>query len=168
METKIMKIQNMKVQKNQKGFTLIELMIVVAIIGILASIAIPAYQDYMTRAKWSKSISEVAAVKLAIGECINDKSGLITSCDTDGELNDYGITAMPDGGDAVGVTLKGTTAAIEIDGRNGDLGGCVFQFIPTINAGKGTITWQPTATAFAAPATSNADCQKYVKGSAAS
>jgi len=163
-----MKIQNMKVQKNQKGFTLIELMIVVAIIGILASIAIPAYQDYMTRAKWSKSISEVAAVKLAIGECVNDQSGLLTNCDTDGKLNPYGITDMPDGGDAVGVDLIGTIAAIEIDGRNGDLGGCVFRFIPTVNDGQGTITWQATATAFAAPAESNADCVKYVKDATSS
>ena len=164
---------NIMNKSNQQGFTLIELMIVVAIIGILASIAIPAYQDYMTRAKWSKSISEVAAVKLAIGECLNDNSGLLGSCDTvgvGGELEPYGISAMPAGGDAVanGVTLVVNTAAISIDGRNGALGGCLFQFIPTVNAGQGTITWQPTATAFAAPAASTADCVKYVKDSTSS
>eukprot|EP00494_Astrolonche_serrata_P021532 UN21777 len=44
-------------QQNQKGFTLIELMIAVAIIGILAAVALPAYQDYTTRAKMSEVIT---------------------------------------------------------------------------------------------------------------
>lgn len=52
----------------QKGFTLIELMIVVAIIGILAAIAMPAYQEYAVRAKVSEALSLVAATKLAVAE----------------------------------------------------------------------------------------------------
>lgn len=52
----------------QKGFTLIELMIVVAIIGILAAIALPAYQDYTTRAKITEAIGFAAAAKTAVSE----------------------------------------------------------------------------------------------------
>src|SRR5579864_8983322 len=54
--------------KMQKGFTLIELMIVVAIIGILAAIAIPAYQDYTVRAKVTEGLSVASSAKVAISE----------------------------------------------------------------------------------------------------
>ena len=55
-------------QRKQQGFTLIELMIVVAIVGILAAIAVPAYQDYMTRAKVSEGISAVDQIRTAVAD----------------------------------------------------------------------------------------------------
>lgn len=149
----------MKNMKNQKGFTLIELMIVVAIIGILAAIAIPAYQDYVTRAKWGDELSSVAGVKLAIGECITDNGGLVGSCDTigaAGKLAPYGITAAPTSKYGATITLTGTTAAINIAGGT-QHGSCTFALTPTVNAAAGQVSWVPKSTAA---------CLKYVKGSA--
>ena len=63
----------------QKGFTLIELMIVVAIIGILAAIAVPAYQDYTRKAKYSEVIQGSQALKTAVEVCANDL-GVLAGC----------------------------------------------------------------------------------------
>ena len=71
---------NMK--RMQQGFTLIELMIVVAIIGILAAIAIPQYQDYTIRAKVASAITSLNNLKTAVALCSQENGGVLTSCDT--------------------------------------------------------------------------------------
>jgi type IV pilus assembly protein PilA len=69
-------------QQMQKGFTLIELMIVVAIIGILAAVAIPAYQDYTIKAKLSNAISGVNSLKTAIAVCGQEAGGVLDNCNS--------------------------------------------------------------------------------------
>jgi len=66
-------------KKQQSGFTLIELMIVVAIIGILAAIAIPQYADYTQRTKMAGAISGIATYKTAVGLCFQE-TGVLTNC----------------------------------------------------------------------------------------
>ena len=72
---------NNSMKRVQQGFTLIELMIVVAIIGILAAVAIPQYRDYTSKAKIGNALSSVDSLKTAVALCIQE-TGTKTGCTT--------------------------------------------------------------------------------------
>ena len=80
--------------KKQSGFTLIELMIVVAIIGILAAVALPAYQDYTKRARYAEIINMAGGVKVAVELCVQEAGGVLTNCGTGtGATSEQGVNS---------------------------------------------------------------------------
>jgi type IV pilus assembly protein PilA len=137
-------------KKIQQGFTLIELMIVVAIIGILAAIAIPSYQTYTKKAKFTEVVNATSPFKIAVEGCFQDKQD-ISSCGTAG-TNSIPSAAAASGFVASVATTAGTGVITATAQGTPFPAAETFILTPTATgaAGSQNLQWSRTGTCQAA------------------
>ncbi|MFM5656814.1 prepilin-type N-terminal cleavage/methylation domain-containing protein [Aeromonas veronii] len=128
--------------KKQSGFTLIELMIVVAIVAILAAVALPAYQNYTNKARFTEVVTAASGVRTQMDVCFQTNGNVLTACDTEAEVG-VSLSDAARGDNVASVTITATTAAIVATGSGSGISGATITLTPTSASGA-AVTWAQT------------------------
>lgn len=136
--------------RSAKGFNLIELMIVVAIIGILSSVAVPAYTDYTQRARASAALTSVTPWLTALNLCWQ-MEGELSACDFDTLVTLPVDPNFPKGISAVSAT--GNVLVVTLDARGINDQPLEVTYTPSAVTGRGFLEWNITCSDYSATAT---------------
>ena len=131
----------MQVQSRQKGFTLVELMIVIVIMGVLVTVALPAYSNYVSRTRATAAMAELSALRTAVSICQAER-GKLAGCDAGSNgVPNVSLTKNLTAVTVVSGVITATTAATKADGTA--LG---VILTPTYTAGTANLIWANTGT----------------------
>ncbi|MEY8714927.1 pilin [Francisella philomiragia] len=133
-------MKNLKT-KTQKGFSLVELMVVIAIIAILAAVAIPMYSNYTTRAKVGTEISKIGGLKAEVGELIANNNGTVTGSTSGSTFSNIPTGVSVNSNGAITVNVGSANSGSGVLGAN-----TTGSLTLTPDTANGSIEWDCSAT----------------------
>lgn len=150
-------------EKKQRGFTLLEFIIILAIFNSITLIIVPVYQNTMKHKAWAKTMVATTPLKQAIAKCLHDRKGDVSRCNdfSAEKLTQYGMAKIPN--DDLFVAAVSQNATIKIAGSS-DLGMCTAILTPSLNAAAKTIEWKCAMQKTEKNGDSLQKCRQYVYG----
>lgn len=150
-------------EKKQRGFTLLELMIVLVIANCLVFLFIPVYQESMKRKAWEVSLEAATPLKRAIGQCLLDSKGDVTSCNDFSaiKLAKYGVTNIPQNPAFIATLTNKATVIITGFSK---LGRCTATLTPSVRLLERTIEWKCVMQKQGKDGDSLPECRKHIDG----
>tara|TARA_R110002020_G_scaffold315972_1_gene531029 strand:+ start:924 stop:1337 length:414 start_codon:yes stop_codon:yes gene_type:complete len=131
----------------QKGFTLIELMIIITIIGILAAIALPTYENYAKKTRFTEVIFAASAVKTSVDSCFQGRGNhVLTNCDSLSEVS-IDASGVASANNVNSISIAPDTALVTVTGEP-SVNSETYTLLPTVS--NGSLNWTTGGTCIAA------------------
>lgn len=133
-------------KKSECGFTLVELMMVVAIIAVLAVLAVPAYQNEMSRARAASAVAELAVYRTAVAVCFNETQSLSNCNAGQNGVPGIGPTDFPLTANVLAVTSVSNGVITATTGATASSGGSALTYVATPVVASQVLRWQNSGT----------------------